>query len=151
MQPGQLLLRPMLVTQSQTTSGLAIPHGMVAVSILFCVPEAVAGNVHAGSQVAVFDTIASGSATMTAQPACTGPHQWLAGDTASTKLVLPKVTVLAVGQALRRHLGEQFRRRARRELGQQPEHPAGDHGGQPDRRRAADPDDCRTACPTWPW
>ena len=68
-QPGQLLLRPMLVAQSQATSNLAIPPGMVAVSILFCLPEAVAGNVRAGSQVAVFDTIASGSGTMTAQPA----------------------------------------------------------------------------------
>ena len=98
-QPGQLLLRPMLVSQSQVTSGLTIPPGMVAVSVLFCLPEAVAGNVHAGSQVAVFDTIASGSTTMTAQPACSGPHQWLAGDYASTRLVLPKVKVLAVGPA----------------------------------------------------
>jgi pilus assembly protein CpaB len=98
-QPGQLLLRPMLVTQSQATSGLAIPAGLVAVSVLFCVPEAVAGNVHVGSQVAVFDTITSGSTTMTAQSACGGPHQWLAGDTVTTRLVLPKVQVLAVGPA----------------------------------------------------
>jgi len=98
-QPGQLLLRPMLVTQTQVTGGLAIPAGMVAVSILFCVPEAVAGNVHPGSQVAVFDTIVSGSSTMTAQSACSGPHQWLAGDTARTRLVLPNVKVLTVGQA----------------------------------------------------
>jgi pilus assembly protein CpaB len=98
-QSGQLLLRPMLVTQAQATSGLAIPSGMVAVSVLFCLPEAVAGNVHVGSNVAVFDTIVSGSSTMTAQPACGGPHQWLAGDTATTRLVLPKVQVLAVGPA----------------------------------------------------
>jgi pilus assembly protein CpaB len=98
-QSGQLLLRPMLVTQAQATSGLAIPSGMVAVSVLFCLPEAVAGNVHVGSQVAVFDTIASGNSTMTAQSACGGPHQWLAGDTAATRLVLPKVQVLAVGPA----------------------------------------------------
>ena len=98
-QPGQLLLRPMLVTRSLATGGLAIPSGMVAVSVLFCLPEAVAGNVRAGSQVAVFDTLASGKGTMTAQPACTGPHQWLAGDTAITRLVLPKVTILAVGPA----------------------------------------------------
>lgn len=96
---GQLLLRPALVTQAQATSGLAIPSGMVAVSVLFCLPEAVAGNVHAGSTVAVFDTVVSGSSTMTAQPACAGPHQWLAGDTATTRLVLPKVQVLAVGPA----------------------------------------------------
>jgi pilus assembly protein CpaB len=98
-QPGQLLLRPMLVTSTQVTGGLAIPAGMVAVSVLYCVPEAVAGNVHVGSQVAVFDTIVSGSSTMTAQPACAGPHQWLAGDYASTRLILPKVKVLAVGPA----------------------------------------------------
>jgi pilus assembly protein CpaB len=98
-QPGQLLLRQMLVAKSQATGGLVIPPGMVAVSVLFCLPEAVAGNVRAGSQVAVFDTLASGSSTMTAQSACTGPHQWLSGDTAVTRLVLAKVTVLAVGQA----------------------------------------------------
>jgi pilus assembly protein CpaB len=97
-QSGQLLLRPMLVTSAQVTNGLAIPNGMVAVSILFCAPEAVAGNVHAGSHVAVFDTVASGSASATAQNACTGPHQQQAG-VAATKLVLPYVTVLAVGPA----------------------------------------------------
>lgn len=98
-QPGQLLLRPVLVTTAQVTNGFAIPSGMVAVSILFCVPEAVAGNVHAGSQVAVFDTVVTGGANVTAQAACSGPHQWVAGDTANTKLIVPKVTVLAVGPA----------------------------------------------------
>jgi pilus assembly protein CpaB len=98
-QPGQLLLRQMLVTQSQTTSGLAIPAGMVAVSILFCTPETVAGNVRAGSEVAVFDTLVTGPSTMTAQPACSGPHQWLAGDQVATRLALPKVEVLTVGPA----------------------------------------------------
>jgi pilus assembly protein CpaB len=98
-QPGQLLLRPMLVTNAQVTNGLAIPNGMVAVSVLFCVPEAVGGNVHAGSQVAVFDTVASGSASATAQNACTGPHQQQAGVTAATRLVLPHVMVLSVGPA----------------------------------------------------
>jgi pilus assembly protein CpaB len=104
-QPGQLLLRPLLVTAAQVTSGLAIPSGMVAVSILFCVPEAVAGNIHPGSQVAVFNTFVSGnsgnsgSTTMSAQAACSGPHQWVSGVTVNTKLVLPKITVLNVGQA----------------------------------------------------
>jgi pilus assembly protein CpaB len=96
---GQLLLRPALVTQAQATSGLAIPSGMVAVSVLFCLPEAVAGNVQAGSKVAVFDTVVSGNSTMSAQSACSGPHQWLAGDSATTRLMLPKVQVLSVGPA----------------------------------------------------
>ena len=99
LQPGQLLLRPMLVTAAQVTNGLAIPNGTVAVSILFCVPEAVAGNLHAGSQVAVFDTVVKGNANITAQPACSGPHQWVSGDTTQTKLVLAKVTVLSVGSS----------------------------------------------------
>ena len=99
LQPGQLLLRPMLVTAAQVTNGLAIPSGMVAVSILFCVPEAVAGNIHPGSQVAVFDTVITGQSNVTAQAACSGPHQWTAGDTANTKLILAKVTVLEVGPA----------------------------------------------------
>jgi len=99
LQPGQLLLRPMLVTAAQVTNGLAIPSGMVAVSILFCVPEAVAGNIHPGSQVAVFDTVITGQSNVNAQAACSGPHQWISGDTANTKLILAKVTVLEVGLA----------------------------------------------------
>ncbi len=103
-QPGQLLLRPMLVTAAQTTNGLAIPDGMVAVTIPLCVPEAVAGNIHAGSQVAVFDTLAAGSALagggqLTADPECTGPHKQQVGAAAATKLVLAKVQVLSVGPA----------------------------------------------------
>lgn len=100
-QPGQLLLRPMLVTKAQSTNGLAIPKGMVAVSILFCVPEAVAGNIQPGALVAVFDTVisGSGSAALSAQGACTGPHQANPSDSVTTKLILPQVTVLSVGPA----------------------------------------------------
>lgn len=102
-QPGQLLLRPMLVTSVLSTNGLAIPHGMIAVAIQFCVPEAVAGHVQPGSQVAVFETTfdsnsSSGNSSLTAQAACTGPHALSASQNASTHLVLPTVTVLAVGQ-----------------------------------------------------
>jgi pilus assembly protein CpaB len=93
-QPGQVLLRPLLVTAAQVTSGLAIPSGMVAVAVMFCVPEAVAGNVHAGSQVAVFSTAGGGGNT----GACSGQRQQASGN-ATTKLILPRVTVLAVGSA----------------------------------------------------
>ena len=96
-QPGQLLLSPMLVTSAPDTSGLAIPHGMLAVAIQFCIPEAVAGNLRSGSQVAVFATTVSGNAGLSAQAACNGPHT-LTGQDVSTRLALPKVTVLAVGQ-----------------------------------------------------
>jgi pilus assembly protein CpaB len=108
-QPGQLLLRPMLVTSAQVTTGFAIPSGMVAVAIQFCVPEAVAGNLLPGSLVAVFATTIksnssssssnSSNSSLSAQAACSGPHQFTTGFTATTKLVLPKVKVLAVGPA----------------------------------------------------
>ena len=98
-QPGQLLLRPLLVAPAQVTSGLAIPNGMVAVAVMFCVPEAVAGNVRPGSQVAVFDTVAQGSGSAGNAGACSGQRQQSSGANATTKLILPRVTVLAVGAA----------------------------------------------------
>ncbi|HXP19693.1 MAG TPA: RcpC/CpaB family pilus assembly protein [Streptosporangiaceae bacterium] len=98
---GQLLLRPMLVTSLQATAGIAIPPGMVAVTVELCMPEAVAGYIGAGSQVAVFDTYAAhgGGAPLTAQPNCTGPHQQQAFGAAHTRIVLPKVLVISVGSA----------------------------------------------------
>jgi pilus assembly protein CpaB len=104
-QPGQLLLRPMLVAAAQVTSGLPIPAGMVAVTVQVCLPEAVAGYLHPGSQVAVFDTLAPGGASnsssggLTAQPNCSGPHTQQQLGAARTRIMLPKVQVLAVGQA----------------------------------------------------
>lgn len=98
-QPGQLLLRAMLVIKTQTTSGLAVPRGMFAVAIQFCIPEAVAGYVQPGSQVAVFETTARGNANITGQAACGGAHTFTGSEHVSTKLVLPKVLVLAVGQS----------------------------------------------------
>jgi pilus assembly protein CpaB len=98
-QPGQLLLRPMLVTSVQSTNGLAVPRGMFAVAIAFCVPEAVAGYVHPGSQVAVFESTVGGSASINGQAACSGSHTFSGSQHVTTRLVLPKVTVLAVGQS----------------------------------------------------
>ena len=99
LQPGQLLLRPMLVTPAQTTSGLAIPTGMMALTLSFCLPEVVAGAVQAGAQVAVFDTVGFSSAgTITAGPGCTGAHTQVTG-TVKTRVVLTRVLVLSVGTA----------------------------------------------------
>ena len=94
-QPGQLLLRPMLVTAAQVTGAgaLAIPKGMVAVTVPFCLPEAVAGYVHPGLQVAVFDTYSSKALSAD----CSGSHQQQTG--VHTRLVLPRVEVLSVGPA----------------------------------------------------
>jgi pilus assembly protein CpaB len=97
--PGQLLLRPMLVSPAQTTSGLAIPPGMLALTLSFCLPEVVAGAVQPGSQVAIFDTVGFSSAgTITAGPGCTGAHTQVDG-TVKTRVVLTRVLVLSVGTA----------------------------------------------------
>jgi pilus assembly protein CpaB len=99
---GQLLLRPMLVTSAQATAAgaLAIPKGMVAVTIPLCLPEAVAGYVQPGSQVAVFDTYATKKASL--QESCnqSGQSNQAQGPGAAvTRIVLPRALVLATGQA----------------------------------------------------
>ena len=101
-QPGQLLLRPMLVTTAQATSTgtLAIPKGMVAVTIPLCLSEAVAGYVQPGSEVAVFDTFSRSK--LSVQDNCNGSgqsHQSTASGVVQTRVVLPRVRVLSVGAA----------------------------------------------------
>ena len=98
-QPGQLLLRPMLVTAVQVTGGLAIPAGMVAVTVNLCLPEAVAGNVHAGSQVEVFDTKAATASNLTDGPSCSPPHEQQANGSARIEVAVPRALVLSVGPA----------------------------------------------------
>jgi pilus assembly protein CpaB len=94
--PGQLLLRPMLVPAEQVSDGLAIPGSMVAVTIPLCLPEAVAGYVQAGSQVAIFDTFSNQSM---GSGGCDGSHGGQGSGTVETRVVLPRVQVLAVGAA----------------------------------------------------
>jgi pilus assembly protein CpaB len=97
-QPGQVLLRPMLVAAAQVSGGLAIPGSMVAVTIPMCLPQAVAGYVHAGSQVAVFDTVASKG--MSSQQSCSQAgqsQQTQVSGTVVTRMVLPRLQVLSVG------------------------------------------------------
>jgi pilus assembly protein CpaB len=97
--PGELLLRPMLVTAVASTSGVPIPSGMMAVTIALCVPEAVARYVYPGSQVALFDTfITSGS--ISAQWTC-GSKSIQGNDKTKivTRIVLPRVKVLSVTEA----------------------------------------------------
>ena len=98
-QRGQLLLRPMLVTAAQVTSGLPIPAGMVAVTVNLCLPEAVAGYVKAGSEVEVFDTYGPKATALTAQPNCAPPHEQQDYGDIHIRMVLPRVQVLSVGPA----------------------------------------------------
>ncbi len=94
--PGQVLLRVMLVRAAQTSGGLAIPAGMVAVTIPLCLPQAVAGYVQAGSQVAIFDTVSS--QPINPQQSCSQLGQVRqAQASGQTRMLLPKVQVLALG------------------------------------------------------
>jgi pilus assembly protein CpaB len=75
---------------SAANSNLAIPKGMMAISVNLTDPDRVAGNIQNGSEVAIFVT---GTLTPAAGagPAAGGT------DTQATRLLLPKVTVLNVG------------------------------------------------------
>jgi pilus assembly protein CpaB len=99
---GQLLLRPMLVTSAQATAtgALAIPAGMVAVTIPLCVSEAVADYVQPGSHVAVFDTYPTKKVNLQETCSQSGQsHQAQGQGAVITRIVLPRVLVLATGQA----------------------------------------------------
>jgi pilus assembly protein CpaB len=92
---GQLLLSPMLGASVQTASALPIPAGMVAVTLQFCVQQAVANYVTPGSQVAIFNTFVNGKPT---GGACSVGAASSGNATPHARLVLPKVLVLAVGE-----------------------------------------------------
>jgi len=95
---GQLLLRPMLVTKTAAATGLAIPAGKVALTVLMCLQKAVAGYIRPGSQIAVFNTFFRDKQG-TASVSCTGTS-WPNGVKAvHTRLVLTNVPVLGVGSA----------------------------------------------------
>ena len=99
-QSGQLLLRAILVKAGTKTApgSVMLPPGMIEVTVHLCVPEAVAGDVQAGSQVAVFDTVVLGGSGVSAGAACDGQHAQQAG-TVQTRVVLPRVQVMSVGTA----------------------------------------------------
>jgi hypothetical protein len=72
---------------------------MVGVSLLFCTPEAVAGNVHPGSKVSIYNTTMGSTGSVSAVTPCSGPNTEYQGAHSSTKLVLANVTVISVGVA----------------------------------------------------
>lgn len=86
--PGQILTRAMLGNRVRDTSGLAVPAGTVVVTVQFCLAQAVAGYVKAGSQVAVYGT--SGTGCTASRTAGSAPH---------ARLILPRLLVLATGPA----------------------------------------------------
>jgi pilus assembly protein CpaB len=98
--PGQLLLKPMLVTAAAATAqgALAIPRGMVAVTVPLCLSAAVAGYVQAGSEVAVFDTYGGKGSSVASNCGQSGGSPQPPGAV-RTRVVLPRVLVLSIGAA----------------------------------------------------
>ena len=96
-QPRQLLLRGAFGTPTANSGGLTIPDGMLALSVAMRTPAQVAGYVQPGAEVAVFDTfnVADGHSPGPV-PAGDGLASNHSYDQA-TRLLLPKVKVLAVG------------------------------------------------------
>jgi pilus assembly protein CpaB len=94
-QAGQLVLKPMFAAAKPTSSGLAIPEGKVAVTIELGAPQRVAGYVKAGSQIAVFDThtVLDEKSRTPSGAGLEKQHE----STQVTRLLLPKVEVLALG------------------------------------------------------
>jgi pilus assembly protein CpaB len=78
-------------TVQATSSSLAIPKGMIAISVNLTDPDRVAGNIQNGSQVAIFVTGQLTNAAGSSGGASSS------SDIQSTRLLLPKVTVLNVG------------------------------------------------------
>lgn len=77
--PGQQLLTGMFGATAASNSSIAIPPGQIALSFSFGDPQRVAGFVQPGSNVVIFLTSA------------------LNGGVSSTRVLMPKVTVIAVG------------------------------------------------------
>lgn len=94
--PRQLLLRGLLGRPQRTTGGLSVPDGKLAVTVEVTVAAGVAGYVRPGTQVAVFDTFN----VLKGRPGVPSGDRLAesADNNRSTRVLLPRVQVLAVGQ-----------------------------------------------------
>jgi len=97
-QPGQLLLKEMLVPAREVTGAIAIPDGKVALTVELCLAQDVAGYVKPGSHIAVFDTFQEGS-NQSLEQSCQTTHQAQDKGSVFTRLLLPDVEVLSVSAA----------------------------------------------------
>jgi pilus assembly protein CpaB len=86
LRPRQLVLRGMFGPPTTFSGGLTVPENMLAVSVEIEVDQQVAGYVRPGSQIAIFNTYADFD-----------PDLPEGEDNRRTRLLLPRVEVLAVG------------------------------------------------------
>jgi pilus assembly protein CpaB len=94
-QASQLLLRGMFGKKVKSTGGLPIPDGKVAVSVQLDAPEQVAGFVRPGTTIAIFGTF--NMIDRTHRESNGEGLQLKEGVNQATRVVLPKVEVLAIG------------------------------------------------------
>jgi len=95
--PGELVLSDRFGTQVVASSGLTIPKGMMAVSVALSDPARVGQFVTVGSNIAVFDTFNVQSSD---KKGITPSGDHVADNyarTRATRILLPRVQVLAVG------------------------------------------------------
>jgi pilus assembly protein CpaB len=91
---GQIVLREMFGTAASANTGaIAIPKGLLAISVTMSSNADVAGFVQPGSQIAVFGTFQVPAQTVANAPTTLGTTPYI------TDLVLPKVLVTATSQS----------------------------------------------------
>lgn len=86
--PGQVLLAAGFAAELPETGPLDIPDGMAAVSVQLDDPSRVGSFLRPGSTIAVLDTFEEGGGAAAGEP-----------RTRATRVLLPELTVLAVGDA----------------------------------------------------
>ena len=90
---GQIVVRPMFGDKTATTGILPIPKGLIAISVNLPGNADVAGFVQNGSEVAIFDTF-----KVVFPPGTPAAAAAAGADVMVTKLLLPRVTVVAASQ-----------------------------------------------------
>jgi pilus assembly protein CpaB len=96
-QPGELVLRTRFAAKAATPGSLAVPEGKLAVSVALDDPSHVGPFVTVGSTVAVFDTFNVAETDKNDQTPAGDKLQDRHEYTRATRLLLPAVEVLAVG------------------------------------------------------
>ncbi len=98
---GEVLLKAKFADQTARTGQLLIPKDKIAISVELGDPQRVAGFVLPGSEVAVFATVSKTSVSASATATQSGNSAQVdveaAADEEHTELLLPRVSVIAVG------------------------------------------------------
>ncbi|GAA2529950.1 Flp pilus assembly protein CpaB [Pilimelia columellifera] len=96
-QPSQLLLRGMFGEPTKLTGGLALPEGKLAVSVEVSAAARVAGFVKPGANIAIFNTftVRAGKGRIPSGDTSINSN---AANNHATRVLLPRVEVIAVGE-----------------------------------------------------